>query len=82
MKYEDFSPSPLEKQLAEAIGSLCNELEGKLDGLRVISKETLSKPQHHVELVLTLEDKDQDQHIITMRMIHTPAEDLVAQGFM
>ncbi|RMG30771.1 MAG: hypothetical protein D6730_02100 [Bacteroidetes bacterium] len=79
MQYEKFCPSPLEVKLVEELARLVPQLESHMDGMK-ISK--LSKITHydHPELVLTFTDADGDLHEVTLRVIHTPHEDLIAQG--
>ncbi len=79
MKYDTFCPSPLEVSLIEELAKLSPQLEGQMADMK-ISK--LSKLTHydHPELVLTFTDKDGDDHEVTLRAIHTPVEDIMAQG--
>lgn len=79
MQYEQFSPSPLEVLLIEQLASMSPQLEEQMGGLRITN---LIKLTHYdrPELVITFEDEDGDEHEVTLRAIHSPAEDLIAQG--
>ena len=81
MKYIDFGPSQLETQLIDALSQTSDSWIKGLGGVRIVKKAS-KKEYDHPELVLTLEDADGDQHEITLRVIHTPEEDLIAQGYL
>lgn len=81
MKYIDFGPSQLETQLIDALSSTSDSWIQGLGSVRIV-KKTPIKDRDRPELVLTLEDEDGDQHEVTLRVIHTPEEDLIAQGYL
>ena len=68
MKTENYNPSQIETEFAQAIIDLQAELEKKLSGNKIVKVENKIE-QDNPQLFIELEDSDGDPHEIVIKII-------------
>ncbi len=71
MKTIVYNPSQIEVNFAEAISQLSDEIEAKLDGIKIIEVENRIKADNPL-ILFHLQDTDGDIHELVIKLIQKP----------
>jgi hypothetical protein len=72
---QNYNPSTLEVEFAQAIELLKDQIEHELSGNKIVSIQNKLQADNPIVL-LQLEDKDGDKHELVLKIIQRPDADL------